>query len=104
MSIRAKFRVTEIQRREIFSTLRDENGNKLKNDQGAELTGNVEVQTIHMTPVYSSNPNSENHKFWESSPGGKLELNCINMNAAKQFLLGKEYYLDFTLADIMDNS
>ncbi len=40
----------------------------------------------------------ENKTFYAYTPGGSLELNCLNEPAAKFFEVGKEYYLDFTEA------
>jgi hypothetical protein len=79
MSVRAKFKVQSIERTESYS--------------------GGEVVTIKMAPVYSQDPESENRKFWEASPSGSLLLAVINQQAAEQFILGKEYYLDFIPAD-----
>lgn len=49
--------------------------------------------------VYSSDPNSENKKFWDATPGGLIELTTVNENAVKAFEIGKEYYVDFTPAN-----
>lgn len=58
-----------------------------------------EMRSVIMSPVYgNSDPAHENTKFWASSPSGKFELNCINLEAANQFELGKEYYIDITPA------
>lgn len=53
-------------------------------------------KNVEMTPVYSNDPNSENKKFWDASPGGQFKLNWINPNVS--FEPGKEYYLDITEA------
>jgi hypothetical protein len=59
----------------------------------------AETTTINMTPVYcNGDPNHENTKFWQASPGGALSLNCVNPDAVKQFDVGKEFYIDFTPA------
>lgn len=34
----------------------------------------------------------ENKNFWEYTPSGKLEMNCLNKDV--NFVPGKEYYLD----------
>lgn len=57
------------------------------------------TKTVAMTPVVGGADNAENDRFWEYTPGGKLELSTINAAAADQFEVGKEYYLDFTPAD-----
>jgi hypothetical protein len=89
-SIRAKFKVTSIERTEQGSGYR---GGRWVDD------GTVEKRTIKMRPVYSDVPGSENKAFWDASPDGSLELSVINQDAWKHFELGKEYYLDFTLAN-----
>lgn len=53
-------------------------------------------RNVVMNPVYSNDPNSENKKFWDASPGGKFELSYINENI--QFEPGGEYYIDITPA------
>jgi hypothetical protein len=59
----------------------------------------VLMQSFDFSFVSGNNdPTHENTKFWNASPGGKLELNSINPEVAKFFEIGKEYYLDFTLA------
>jgi len=49
-----------------------------------------------LVPVYDSNPESENGKFWKFTPSGKLELNCTNKNVS--FVPGKEYMIEITEA------
>ena len=78
MSVRAKFKVDSIER---------------------GLWDKKEMHTIKMTPVYANNdPEHENTKFWRYSPCGSLHLGTINAEAASQFELGAEYYIDFTKA------
>lgn len=55
--------------------------------------------TIHMSPVYSDDPNSENKKFWDYTPAGTIQLSTTNLKAAEYFEIGKEYYVDFTEAN-----
>jgi hypothetical protein len=38
----------------------------------------------------------ENKTFWKWTPSGKIEMNVLNPEAANQFEVGKEYYVDFT--------
>lgn len=40
----------------------------------------------------------ENDSFFKWTPYGQLKMGTVNENAAKQFEVGKEYYLDFTPA------
>lgn len=47
--------------------------------------------------VHGNTP--ENEKFFASTPSGTIELGVLNPEAAQQFELGKEYYIDFTPAE-----
>lgn len=60
--------------------------------------GDQRMKTIKLTPVYSQKEGSENKAFWQASPNGEIRLGTINMNAAAQFEIGAEYYIDFTRA------
>ncbi len=92
MPVRAKFRVTKIER--TLSSKRDG-----KDEQGRDRYVNVEMQTIVMVPVYANNdPAHENTKFWNATPSGEIRLGTINQEAAQQFELDQEYYVDFTPA------
>lgn len=53
-------------------------------------------RNVVLLPVYSSDPNSENKKFWDYTPSGKLEFTYINDSV--NFEPGKEYYIDITEA------
>ncbi len=72
MSVRAKFTVSSV----------EENGKDAK--------------TIRLQPVYDGS--AENKAFFKATPGGSIELYCVNPAASDQFVKGKEYYVDFTLA------
>lgn len=52
---------------------------------------------IAMKPVTSGSP--ENDSFYKRTPSGKLYLFTVNKGTANQFIPGKEYYLDITLAE-----
>lgn len=54
--------------------------------------------SVILTPVYSTDPNSENKRFWDATPNGKLEMHSTPERLV-MFEPGKDYYLDFTLAD-----
>ena len=56
------------------------------------------VASLEFQAVSSNDPNSENKKFWDATPSGKIELNLVNPEAIKLFTIGKEYYVDFTEA------
>ncbi len=57
-----------------------------------------EGETITMNPVYSPDPESENHAFWKASPNGELKMTISNPDAVGKLELGKEYYIDFAEA------
>jgi hypothetical protein len=83
MSVRAKFTVNRIERCQQMTYI-----------DGKCLS--MEVQTIKMSPVSSGS--EENKQFFALTPTGILELGTVNADAAKQFELGKSYYIDFTPA------
>lgn len=58
----------------------------------------VEMRTIIMTPVSSTDPTTENYQFWQQSPSGEIRLGVINQQAWAEFELGKDYYVTFTPA------
>lgn len=69
MSVRAKFKVDRI-------------------------TQYAHASEIHLHPVTSGSP--ENERFYQYTPGGQIVLSTINPEAAKQFAIGQEFYVDFT--------
>jgi hypothetical protein len=54
------------------------------------------LSTVKLSPVVSDSP--ENKEFFKWTPSGKIELGTVNAKAASAFDIGKEYYIDFTLA------
>lgn len=99
MSVRAKFKVTSLTRVESCKVRRAADGKVCENDQKRPIYDPCELVSIKMNPVSGNNdPDHENTKFWEASPSGELTLGCVNEAASKQFVLGREYYLDFTPA------
>ncbi|AGK52025.1 hypothetical protein [Bacillus sp. 1NLA3E] len=52
---------------------------------------------VVLQPVFGNS--DENKKFWQYTPTGRIELSTINTDAAEQFEVGKEYYVDFTKAE-----
>ena len=52
--------------------------------------------TVRLSPVTSGS--EENKKFYEATPGGVIELGTVNEEALKQFVIGDEFYVDFTPA------
>ena len=78
MSVRAKFKVSEITE---------------------HAYGNQLMKTIKLNPVYKSDdPEGENSKFWAASPNGEIRLGTINMDAAAQFEINAEFYVTFDRA------
>lgn len=61
--------------------------------------GKVTSTRIDMAPVYDSNPESENAKFYNATPWGLITLGTVNPAAAEQLKLGAFVYVDFTLAN-----
>ncbi len=89
--VRAKFKVDAIKRLNTSVPVVGEDG------QTKWIPG--EMRTISMSPVVDRDPANENTKFWQATPSGGIELGCVNLAAAEAFELGKEYYIDFTLAE-----
>ena len=55
-------------------------------------SGGKAPRNVVLTPVVSADPGSENKKFWDYTPSGKLEFTWINDQVS--FQPGQEYYLD----------
>lgn len=52
---------------------------------------------VTLTTVYSDDPASENKAFTESTPSGQISITIAdNKPALEQFVVGGEYYVDFT--------
>ena len=75
--VRAKFKVIRIERSKGWNNIN-------------------EVQTIVLTPVTSGS--RENKAFYAATPTGETKLATVNAEAAKEFDLGAEFYVDFTPA------
>jgi hypothetical protein len=75
--VRAKFRVQDI--------------SKTSNGPGQTCT------TIRLLPVTSGS--DENKRFWQYTPAGEIKLTTTNDEAAAEFLLNQEFYIDFTPAE-----
>ena len=48
-----------------------------------------------MTPVYSDDPDSENRKFWDATPSGKLEVGTFS---EMPWNVGEDYFIDINPA------
>lgn len=79
MTVRAKFRVHNVQ-------------------PFVDQSGKPNGYRVELAPVYSSDPQSENAKFYSATPWGQITLGTMNPAAAQQFTPGAEFYVDFTLA------
>jgi hypothetical protein len=58
----------------------------------------LEAKKVSLRAVASTDPESENHKFWEATPAGSVELLILNQVALDQFEeagVGHELYVDF---------
>ena len=59
--------------------------------------GGDEGSIIKLAAVTSGGP--ENERFFHYTPFGELNMGTVNPAAAKEFVVGAEYYIDFTRAD-----
>lgn len=84
MTVRAKFRVQRVD-----SVMWQQNGEDVKGQEN-----------VLLHPVYSEEPDSENRRFWEATPGGQISLQITNKGAFGVFEEGKEYLIDFTPAPV----
>jgi hypothetical protein len=78
MTVRAKFKVQSITTTGRWN--------------GPGLMGTVKLQPV-------SSGSEENKKFYEATPSGSIDLGTINEEALKQFVIGREFYVDFTPAE-----
>lgn len=62
---------------------------------GDGKTKQVNAYDIALYAV-TANGSKENQEFFTNTPTGSLIFNTVNESAAKQFEVGKEYYIDFT--------
>lgn len=72
MSVRAKFKVTQI----------------------TEQEGGI--KSVMLMAV--TNGSEENKQFFKWTPSASIDLSTLNTTAAEQFVPGKEFYVDFTEA------
>lgn len=87
MPVRAKFRCLEVTER--FT--RHEGDTALSQ------------RSVRLAPVLyrkgSHDLCDENRSFWEATPSGEITMTITNTEAALQFEVGADYYVDFTKAD-----
>ena len=62
-----------------------------------QVTQTESGDRVQLAPVVGESP--ENKDFFKWTPSGQIEMGIMNPEASKQFIPGKEYYVDFTLAD-----
>jgi hypothetical protein len=60
------------------------------------------ANTITLLPVITGS--EENKQFYKWTPGGQIALSTINPEAAAYFVVGKEYYIDFTDATLVEEA
>lgn len=89
-TVRAKF---------TCDTITQTMGGRYRNVQGKQEWTPEPVFSIEMSPVYSEDEGSENKQFWEATPSGKLELQCVLKESVAHLEVGKEYYLDISPAE-----
>ncbi|MBG0879408.1 hypothetical protein H0X90_21700 [Burkholderia sp. 9775_39] len=77
--VRAKFKVTRLSQREHWDK-----------QKGS-------IHDIELEPVISGS--AENERFYAATPTGRIALSTVNDDAASQFRLGAEVYVDFSPAD-----
>ena len=97
--VRAKFTLSSYETHIGSRAVRDANGKVARDENGRERYEACEIRTLVFRPVYGNgDPNHENTKFWTATPSGELKLGMVSPEAWSKFELGKEYYLDFSLA------
>lgn len=50
---------------------------------------------IAMGPVYDSNPNTENGRFFLATPGGSIAMSGLRPEVGEKFQMGQQFYVDF---------
>jgi len=76
MSVRAKFKLTEIRRHSWHPS----------------------AQTLRFDAQYDESI-PEDQRFFDATPSGHFEMLCNNPHATAPFELGKQYYFDITPAE-----
>ncbi len=57
----------------------------------------LDVVTVRMQPVVLGS--DENKEFFASTPSGSIEMRILRPEAVDWFVMGREYYVNFTGAD-----
>ena len=98
--VRGKFTVHRIEITQGSQRIRTADGADYEKENGYPKTRARELRTVVLSPVCPGNdPKHENPKFWDSSPTGEIRLGTVNPDAWQAFEIGKEYYVDFNLAN-----
>ncbi|MBV9659127.1 MAG: hypothetical protein JO295_13595 [Verrucomicrobia bacterium] len=71
---------------------------KLKCHEVTKTADNQE--RVKLWAVYDPDPASENHSFAKATPSATLEITIDNPAAQGFFVPGRDYYLDFSPADL----
>ena len=66
----------------------------------SSLTQTEHGETIKLEPVRDGS--EENKEFFKWTPAGQIEIGTVNSEAAKEFEVGKEFYVDFTPVKIAE--
>ena len=87
-TVRAKFKLNRVE-----STL------YMKKNETTGVHEEVEMKTLVLQPVYSSDKTTENYNFWDATPSGEIKLGIVKPEGHQMFVIGKEYYVDFSPAE-----
>lgn len=60
---------------------------------------NVSGTRVMLSPVYDSNPESENGRFFSATPGGHIDLQVMRPEVVAAFQVGQAFYVDFAPAE-----
>jgi len=69
---------------------------KFRCTEKSEPSSEGDVSNIQLAPI--ADGSQENIDFFKWTPSGVIQIGTINKAAAAQFEVGKDYYVDFTLA------
>jgi hypothetical protein len=83
--VRAKFRCVKVSEELGWGTRAD------------GTTGEVPSKSVRLVPVMGGS--AENEAFFRYIPSGAIDLGILNVRAAEAFVIGKEYYVDFTAVE-----
>lgn len=66
--------------------------------QAAPIVASDACRTVHLHPVYDSNPSGPNAAWSKATPSGQISLSITNPAAYERFEEGKDYMVTFTPA------